>query len=195
MAGRSRGTWRLQNVVRVELAERVEVDMARLERHFFTNSSCGICGKTTIDALRTLCPTPIVADFTVPAALPRMRLPEFLRESQPVCSTRNGAALPAALFDTAGKLRCASGGCGAAGCVDVELVSSVLVGAVGINMGNRNGIYGVGRASFGSPGKRQLWRGFRSLRRWGLPSQVWRHLDQCGQFHDAGVGSCGIIEV
>ena len=41
----------LINVVRVDLAAGVEVDLARLERHFYTSSSCGVCGKASLDAV------------------------------------------------------------------------------------------------------------------------------------------------
>jgi FdhD protein len=34
-----------RNVVHVELAEDVSVDLGRLQRHFYTTSSCGVCGK------------------------------------------------------------------------------------------------------------------------------------------------------
>ena len=40
------------NVVRVELESGVDVDLGRLQRHFYTTSSCGVCGKTSLDALR-----------------------------------------------------------------------------------------------------------------------------------------------
>ena len=40
------------NVIRVELNADVEVDLGRLQRHFYTTSSCGVCGKTSLDALR-----------------------------------------------------------------------------------------------------------------------------------------------
>lgn len=40
------------NVVRVELASHVDLEPARLLRHFYTTSSCGVCGKASLDALR-----------------------------------------------------------------------------------------------------------------------------------------------
>ena len=40
------------NTVRVELDDDVPVDLERLTRHFYTSSSCGVCGKASLDALR-----------------------------------------------------------------------------------------------------------------------------------------------
>jgi len=45
--------WGSPNVVRVDLRDGVHVDLQRLQRHFYSTSSCGVCGKTSIDALRT----------------------------------------------------------------------------------------------------------------------------------------------
>ncbi len=42
------------NVIRVELGANVAVDLGKLERHFYTTSSCGVCGKTSMDALRVV---------------------------------------------------------------------------------------------------------------------------------------------
>ena len=41
-----------RNVVRVELADHVDVDLGRLQRHFYTTSGCGVCGKASLEALR-----------------------------------------------------------------------------------------------------------------------------------------------
>jgi FdhD protein len=43
----------LQNTVVVELQRGVDVDLKRLERNFYTTSSCGVCGKSSIEALHT----------------------------------------------------------------------------------------------------------------------------------------------
>ncbi len=42
-----------RNVVRVELKSAVRIDFKRLERNFYTTSSCGVCGKTSIEAVKT----------------------------------------------------------------------------------------------------------------------------------------------
>ncbi|MBK7932159.1 MAG: formate dehydrogenase accessory sulfurtransferase FdhD [Acidobacteria bacterium] len=43
----------LQNTVVVELTEGVDVDLERLTRNFYTTSSCGVCGKSSFEALHT----------------------------------------------------------------------------------------------------------------------------------------------
>ena len=91
------------NVVRAELAPHVTVDFAAMERHFYTSSSCGVCGKTSIDAVRTAsCPV-------LPAAGPHLRydvvhqLPERLRAAQ-AGFEQTGGQHAAALFTPAGEL-------------------------------------------------------------------------------------------
>ena len=91
-----------QNIVRVDLAAEVEVNLGSLQRNFYTTSSCGICGKASLLALRTVCPPRATNNFRVDAQL-LYRLPERLRASQGVFD-RTGGLHGAGLFDSAGNL-------------------------------------------------------------------------------------------
>ncbi len=42
-----------QNTVRIDLQENISVDLKKLERNFYTTSSCGVCGKSSLEALAT----------------------------------------------------------------------------------------------------------------------------------------------
>lgn len=42
------------NSICVELVENASTDLSRIERHFYTSSSCGVCGKSSIDSLRSV---------------------------------------------------------------------------------------------------------------------------------------------
>jgi FdhD protein len=90
------------NVIRVELHPDVIIDWARLERNTFTSSSCGLCGKTTIDAVLRSTSGPVSSSFTVePAVL--HALPERVRQTQ-TAFTYTGGIHAAALFNGEGKL-------------------------------------------------------------------------------------------
>jgi len=90
------------NIVRVDLAPEVSLDLERLQRNFYTTSSCGICGKASLDALH-------VQGLTRLEGGPRLaretihRLPEALRRAQPVFQ-RTGGLHAAALVDATGEL-------------------------------------------------------------------------------------------
>ncbi len=90
------------NLVEAELAPEAAPDFAKMKRHFFAASSCGICGKASIDSIRShLLATPN-ADFRLDAEL-LITLPDALRSSQDVFQ-RTGGLHAAALFDAHGKL-------------------------------------------------------------------------------------------
>jgi FdhD protein len=91
-----------RNIVQVKLDSNVSVSMANLERNFYTTSSCGICGKASLLALRTVCPPRAVNGFQV-AAQVLYSLPARLRDAQKVFQ-RTGGLHAAGLFDTAGQL-------------------------------------------------------------------------------------------
>ena len=89
------------NVVEVELKD-AEFDSDALRRNFFAASSCGICGKASIHAIRVRGLKPPDTDLRFdPEVL--CRLPETLRSEQAVFS-RTGGLHAAALFDSNGQL-------------------------------------------------------------------------------------------
>jgi FdhD protein len=90
------------NTVRVELATEVAVNVGSLQRNFYTTSSCGICGKASLLALRTVCPPRAANNFRVEAQI-LYRLPDRLRASQGIFD-RTGGLHGAGLFDSAGNL-------------------------------------------------------------------------------------------
>ncbi len=91
------------NELQVDLHPNVDVDIKRLDRHFYTTSSCGVCGKTSLEAIEAQGARAIPIDgFTVETALVH-KLPELAREAQPVFS-QTGGLHAAALFDETGML-------------------------------------------------------------------------------------------
>lgn len=90
-----------ENRVLLFLQDDVAVDLGRLTRHSFTGSSCGLCGKATLDAIFTLSP-PIerrvdISDEVFLAA------PDQLRESQSTFDTTGGLHA-AGIFSSTGEL-------------------------------------------------------------------------------------------
>jgi FdhD protein len=92
-----------QNIVRVELLESVNFDFGKLQRNFYTTSSCGVCGKASIDAIKTTCNTPInLTEITVNQSIIKL-LPNKLRSKQNVFEYTGGLHA-CALFDISGNL-------------------------------------------------------------------------------------------
>lgn len=93
-----------ENVVRVELINDIELDMSKLERNFYTTSSCGVCGKSSIDAVKTVCRLPENhADHLRFSSEIIYRLPDLLRQKQNIFE-HTGGLHGCALFDPTGKL-------------------------------------------------------------------------------------------
>ncbi|MFJ1748108.1 formate dehydrogenase accessory sulfurtransferase FdhD [Streptomyces sp. NPDC088116] len=92
------------NVVDVQLAPGVPVPDITLERNVYTTSSCGLCGKASLDAVRTTARFPIADTPPVriePALL--SALPDRLRAAQQVFD-RTGGLHAAALFSESGEM-------------------------------------------------------------------------------------------
>ena len=91
------------NILLVELAERVAIDFGRLNRHFYTSSSCGVCGKASIDMVHSVsCYFPRKAFPKVPAAVLH-GLPAQLRQQQAIFGDTGGIHA-AAIFSADGAL-------------------------------------------------------------------------------------------
>ncbi|WP_225846081.1 formate dehydrogenase accessory sulfurtransferase FdhD [Streptomyces sp. HPF1205] len=92
------------NVVDVTLAPGVPLPDIALERNVYTSSSCGLCGKASLDAVRTAARLPMPA-ADEPRLTPQLlaALPERLRAAQEVFE-RTGGLHAAALFDAEGEL-------------------------------------------------------------------------------------------
>jgi FdhD protein len=90
------------NVINVLLAPDVVVDFERLTRHVFASSSCGVCGKTSIEATQSQHPPIEASGFTVDPRVITL-LPETMRAAQATFD-QTGGLHAAALFDRAGKL-------------------------------------------------------------------------------------------
>ena len=93
-----------QNTVRVDLQPDSVVNLKKLERNFYTTSSCGVCGKTSLDALTATGANPLSQkDFPQVSSEIIHQLPEKLRQSQTVFD-KTGGLHAAALFDSNGNL-------------------------------------------------------------------------------------------
>ena len=91
------------NILQVDLHPKLAFDPKKLERHFYTTSSCGVCGKTSIEAIHTRCA------FTVAAQGPDFS-PEQLFQLQHQLNSKQtlfnqtGGLHAAAIFNKQGQI-------------------------------------------------------------------------------------------
>ena len=90
-----------ENVVRVELKPEVQLDVQKLQRNFYTTSSCGVCGKSSIEAVKVYCET-LAVNWSVKADIVHA-LPVKLREAQRVFE-HTGGLHASGLFNVQGEL-------------------------------------------------------------------------------------------
>ena len=94
--------WSSPNVIRVGLREGARIDASKLDRHFYTTSSCGVCGKTSIEALRIATTIHPLQSQPVTGALIH-EMPQRLVEHQ-AAFRATGGLHAAAIFDFNGLL-------------------------------------------------------------------------------------------
>jgi FdhD protein len=132
------------NVVDVSLAPHVPAPAASLERNFYTTSSCGLCGKASLDAVRTSAAWSVADDPLSVGPELLAALPGRLREAQRVFDSTGGLHA-AGLFSAGGELQCLREDVGRHNAVDKVVGNALLAGSLPL----RESILMVsGRASF-----------------------------------------------
>jgi FdhD protein len=90
------------NIVNVALKEGLQLNLPSLERHFFTTSACGVCGKASIESIKVRGCT-VISNTRSLAPEIIYSLPDKLRSAQGIF-TATGGLHAAALFDFQGQL-------------------------------------------------------------------------------------------
>jgi FdhD protein len=132
------------NVACVDLRPGLTVDLTRLERHFYTSSSCGVCGKASLDAVRVHAGHRVQDGQPVVEAGVIHHLPEALREAQTVFD-RTGGLHASALFDVHGNLLCLREDVGRHNALDKLIGAQFLAGRIPLS---QDVLLVSGRASF-----------------------------------------------
>jgi FdhD protein len=119
------------NIVNVYLGESAKFDPDSLLRHFYATSSCGVCGKASLEAIRTKGFTPIADDATSVSPETVVRLPDELRKAQLVFD-KTGGLHASGLFDVEGRLELLREDVGRHNALDKLIGSQLLAGKVPI---------------------------------------------------------------
>jgi len=97
-----------KNIVKVSVEPNVTLNLKNLERHFYTSSSCGICGKSSIESIKTKNPNSI-CNLEIQESLFQIEpciihgLPDKLREQQGIFDSTGGLHA-CGTFDSQGNL-------------------------------------------------------------------------------------------
>lgn len=132
------------NVVDVRLGVHVPEPSVSLERNFYTTSSCGVCGKASLDAVRTVARWSVDQDDLVVDPEFLTRLPIALRDAQRVFEDTGGLHA-AGLFDSVGGLLVVREDVGRHNAVDKVIGHALLEDMLPLR---RTALMVSGRASF-----------------------------------------------
>jgi FdhD protein len=132
------------NVVRIQLAAGAALDPLRMQRNFYTTSSCGVCGNASLAAVERMMQSPRVdASLKVPASLVES-LSERARAGQDVFR-ETGGLHASCLFDADGKLLAVREDVGRHNALDKLIGAKLLAGELPLS---RQVLFLSGRASF-----------------------------------------------
>jgi len=120
------------NIVNVTLDPDVQFDIELLERHFYTTSSCGVCGKASLEALEIRdCPMLPISQPQI-SATAIQSAPQKLRDAQSLFS-KTGGIHGAALFDPKGDMRSLREDVGRHNAVDKLIGEQLMARALPLN--------------------------------------------------------------
>lgn len=132
------------NTVIATLRPGISFDPKKIERHFYTSSSCGVCGKSSIDAVKNVFTTNVEKDNICVNASVLTKLPDTLRKQQEVFE-HTGGLHASALFDLNGNLLLTREDVGRHNALDKLIGASLMAGNVPID---NHILLLSGRASF-----------------------------------------------
>ena len=115
----------LGDTLTVELRNFDAVNLRSLDRHFYTTSSCGVCGKSSIDAVKTHCKIALPPESLNVSASQLLEFPELLRKQQSAFDFTGGIHA-CALFSADGKLHALREDVGRHNALD-KLIGSFLI--------------------------------------------------------------------
>ena len=97
------GEYKIQNKILITLNNSKNVNISKIKRDFLTNSSCGVCGKTSLDALEII--KKVKTSNTEPKLTKEtiIQSPSILRQNQSEFS-KTGGIHASGLFSSEGKL-------------------------------------------------------------------------------------------
>ena len=103
VSGKPVGQYKLQNKVIITLNNSENIDIDKIKRNFLTNSSCGVCGKTSLESLE------IIKKDNITKSIPKinhetiMKSPDILRQNQSEFS-KTGGIHASGLFSASGEI-------------------------------------------------------------------------------------------
>ena len=156
-----------ENVIKVSLQAGVIPNLTHAERNFYTTSSCGVCGKGSIQAIRTVSAFVKTMDKLVVDSDILLEFPHRLRGHQAIFADTGGLHA-AALFDPTGNLLLLMEDVGRHNALDKLIGSALLKGLLPLN---RSVLLLSGRASFELVQKAAM-AGIRLIAAIGAPSSL-----------------------
>ena len=97
------GDYNIQNKIEATIDNIKNIDIGKLKRNFLTNSSCGVCGKTSLDTVEVIKNDKLNLSFPKIAKEIIMKSPELLISEQSEFS-KTGGIHASSLIDDSGKV-------------------------------------------------------------------------------------------